>query len=464
VSGAPPTVQVSTRAWVVLLLAATANILPAMNLSIMNVIYRDIQEEFPDVSPAQLSWVLSAYTVVSAATLVIGGVAADRLGRKRALLGGCAGFALGSLLCGSANNVGMIISGRIVMGIAASFVITSNVSLALREFPATRRSTAFGVIASFGGLAAAAGPTVGSVVLDNGGWRWAFLVNVPVALTIVVVGLRVFTESRDPDARAFPDVAGAGLLLVGVALGIVAVVQSPTWGWLDVRTAACLVASAVTIGWMLRRCLRHPEPIIDLRLFRSRNLSVFNATAFLVSIGWFGMFFTMVQFLRTTWEYDVLEAGLLVTPIPFGAGVLGVLGGRVGDRFGYRMMMIVGSVAFVVGSIWMILALGSEPDVAAWMVGIGFIALGTGLVFPSFQAGAVIDMPLDQYAVAVGVNQTIQRVGAAVGGAVAIAFLASVGPAGALDRIYVVMALAAAACVPAALLLAPVTRTPATST
>ena len=128
-SGAPPSGQVSARAWAVLLLAATANILPAMNLSIMNVIYRDIQEEFPDVSPAQLSWVLSAYTVVSAATLVIGGVAADRLGRKRALLGGCAGFALGSVLCGSANSVAMIIAGRIVMGIAASFVITSNVSL-----------------------------------------------------------------------------------------------------------------------------------------------------------------------------------------------------------------------------------------------------------------------------------------------------------------------------------------------
>jgi EmrB/QacA subfamily drug resistance transporter len=453
VSQAPPLDSVPARAWVVLLLAATANVLPAMNLSIMNVVYRDIQEAFPDVSAAQLSWVLNAYTVVSAATLVIGGVAADRFGRKRALLGGCAGFAAGSLVCGSATNVATIIAGRIFIGISASFVVTSNVSLALREFPSSRRSSAFGVIASFGGLAAAAGPTVGSLVLEHGGWRWAFWINVPIALFIVVVGMKVFTESRDPNARAFPDLVGAGLLLVGVALGIVAVVQSPTWGWIDARTVACLVASAATLGWMLLRCSRHPAPIIDLNLFRSRNLSLFNVMAFLVSVGWFGMFFAMVQFLRTTWEYDVLQAGLLVTPIPFGAGVLGVLGGRFADRFGYRTMIIVGSLAFVVGSLWMIFALGPEPDVAAWMIGIAPIAVGTGLVFPSFQAGAVIDTAPEQYAVAVGVNQTIQRIGSAAGGAVAIAFLASVGAAGALDRILVVMCIAAVACVPTALAL-----------
>jgi MFS family permease len=309
------------------------------------------------------------------------------------------------------------------------------------------------VIASFGGLAAAAGPTVGSLVLEHGGWRWAFWINVPIAMLIVLVGARVFTESRDPNARAFPDIFGAGLLLVGVALGIVAVVQSPTWGWIDPRTGACLVASAVLLGWMLWRCTRHPAPIIDLTLFRSRNLSLFNVMAFFVSIGWFGMFFAMVQFLRTTWEYDVLQAGLLVTPIPFGAGVLGVLGGRFADRFGYRSMLIVGSIAFVLGSLWMIVALGPEPDIAAWMIGIIPIAIGTGLVFPSFQAGAVIDTPSEQYAVAVGVNQTIQRIGSAVGGAVAIAFLASVGPAGALDRILIVMCFAAVVCIPTALAL-----------
>jgi EmrB/QacA subfamily drug resistance transporter len=399
-----------------------------------------------------VSWVLNAYTVVSAATLVIGGVAADRFGRKRALLGGCAGFALGSLLCGLAPNVPMIIAGRSLIGVASSFVVTSNVSLALREFPPSRRSSAFGVIAGFGGFAAAAGPTVGSVVLQAG-WRWAFLVNVPVALVVVAIGWRVFHESKDPEARDIPDIVGAALLLVGVALGIAAVVQSPTWGWLDARTIGFLIASGAALASMLVRSARHPEPIIDLTLFRSRNVTLYNVTAFAVSVGWFGMFFGLIQFLRNTWDYDVLPAGLLVTPIPFAAGVLGILGGRAADRIGYRTMLVAGSIAFATGSLWMIAAVGPERDLVAWMVGIVPIAIGTGLVFPSFQGGAVVDTPPDRYAVAVGVNQTVQRIGSAVGGALAIAFLASVGPDGILDRIFVVMLGCSLACLVASRML-----------
>jgi EmrB/QacA subfamily drug resistance transporter len=449
---------IPTRAWLVLVLAAGANVLPAMNLSIMNVVYPDVQTAFPDVSAAQLSWVLNAYTVVSAATLVIGGVTADRLGRKRCLLLGCTGFGVGSLICGFAPNVGTIIAGRIFIGISSSFVVTSNVALALREFPATRRSSAFGVIASFGGFAAAAGPTVGSLVLRAGGWRWAFWINVPVALVIVVLGSRIFAESRDPEARAFPDIVGAALLLAGISLGITAVVQSPTWGWLDARTAGCLIVGGLSLLWMLLRSARHASPMVDLTLFRSRNRSLFNVMAFLVSVGWFGMFFAMVQFLRGPWDYGIVRAGLFVTPIPFGAGVLGVLGGWVADRIGYRSMLIVGAMAFVVGSTWMALMVDSEPDVVAWMLGMVPIAIGTGLVFPSFQAGAVIDTPSEQYAVAVGVNQTIQRIGAAAGGAVAIAFIASVGPADALDRIFVVMLAAALVCIVTARALTPTPR------
>jgi EmrB/QacA subfamily drug resistance transporter len=416
----------------------------------MNVVYPEIQEAFPDVSAAQLSWVLSAYTVVSAATLVIGGVTADRVGRKRCLLLGCAGFAAGSLMCGFAPNVGTIIAGRIFIGIASSFVVTSNVSIALREFPSTRRSTAFGVIASFGGFAAAAGPTVGSIVQELGGWRWAFWINVPMAVVVVVIGAKIFEESKDPHARAFPDVLGAALLLIGVSFGIVAVVQSPTWGWADARTVVCLFVAVVALAWMLFRCSRHPAPIIDLTLFRSRNMSIFNITAFLVSVGWFGMYFALVQFLRGTWDYGLLEAALLVTPIPFGAGVLGILGGRVADRIGYRSMLTAGAVAFAIGSLWMMVAINPEPNVVAWMIGIVPIAIGTGLVFPSFQGGAVIDTPPDQYAVAVGVNQTVQRIGSELGGAVAIAFIASVGTAGAFDRVFVVMLISALVCIPAA--------------
>ena len=440
---------VSRRAWFVLLLAGMAAVLPAINLSVMYVLYPEIQKAFPDVSAARMSWVLNGYTIASSATLVVGGVVADRWGRKRWLLIGCAVFGLGSALCALAPGVDAIIVGRLVIGVAASFVVTAHVSLALREFPLSRRATAFGVLSSFGGLAAAAGPSLGSLVL-LAGWRWGFWLNVPIAALIVLFGARYFEESRDPTARAFPDVVSAALLLFGVGLGILAVVQSPSWGWLDVRTVVCLVVAVGLLAVMLVRSSRHLSPIVDLRLFRSRNVSLFNASSFLVSIGWFGMYFLLVQYLRTTWDYGLIGAGLLVTPIPFGAGVLGPLCGRYADRFGYRPMLLGGALAFAAGAVWFITMVGTERDVLAWMIGIVPIAIGTGLVFPSVQAGSVIGTPPEQYAVAAGLNQTIQRIGSALGNALAIAFVASVGVTRAFDRVFVVVLLSALTIVGAA--------------
>jgi EmrB/QacA subfamily drug resistance transporter len=430
---------ISRRAWMILFLAGVGSMLPAVNLSIMYVVYPEIAVAFPGTSNAQLSWILNGYTIVSAATLVIAGVLSDRTGRKRAMLVGCVGFGGASVLCALAPNVGTIILGRLVIGAAASLVVTASTSLALREFPPGRRATAFGALSSFGGLAAAAGPSLGSFIIALGGWRWAFWINVPLAVLVVVVGIRLFDESRDPAARRPPDVAGAGLLLAGVSAGILGLVQSPTWGWLDPRTIGCMAASALLLSLLLGRSAVHPAPIVDLALFRYRNFTLFNLSSFLVSVGWFGMFFVLVQFLRITWGYSLLESGLMITPIPFGAGVLGPLGGRLADRIGYRPMLLVGSSSFVAGSIWFLLTVSSTPNVAAWFVGITLIAVGTGLVFPSVQGGAVIGTPPERYAMATGLNQTIQRIGSAIGNALAVVFVTSVGPARSIDRIFVML-------------------------
>jgi EmrB/QacA subfamily drug resistance transporter len=437
----------------VLILAGVGSMLPAINLSIMYVVYPEIATAFPSVTNAELSWILNAYTIVSAATLVLGGVASDRTGRKRSMLIGAALFGGGSALCALAPNVAVIVAGRVIIGVAASLVVTASTSLALREFPATRRATAFGVLSSFGGVAAAAGPSLGSIIVDLGGWRWAFWINVPLAAIVVIGGLKVFEESRDLSVRRFPDPLGAVMLMVGVGAGILALVQSPSWHWIDVRTIACLCVAAALLAALLARSARHPAPIIELALFRYRNFTLLNLSSFLVSVGWFGMYFVLVQFLRNTWHYSLLEAGLLVTPIPFGAGVLGPLGGRIADRVGYRPMLTVGSGAFIAGALWLVLAVDSTPDVPMFLVGITLIAIGTGLVFPSVQGGTVVGMPPDRYAMASGLNQTIQRMGSAIGNALAVVFVSSVGPGGAFDRMFLVLLGVSVLMLPAALAL-----------
>jgi MFS family permease len=162
------------------------------------------------------------------------------------------------------------------------------------------------------------------------------------------------------------------------------------------------------------------------------------------------MYFVLIQFLRNSWGYSLLEAGLLVTPIPFGAGVLAPLGGRVADRVGYRSMLAVGAAAFVIGALWLIVMVDETPDVPMFMVGIVFVAIGTGLVFPSVQGGTVVGMAPDRYAMAAGLNQAIQRVGSAIGNALGVVFVSSVGASAAFDRIYLVLLAASLLILPAA--------------
>lgn len=435
----PSSDQLSRRVWAVIIVAGISQLLPSANLSIMYVVYPEIEKAFPDIGKGALSWVINSYTVMSAATLVLGGVIADRTGRKRAQAVGVFGFLAGSFCCALATGVPWLIVGRSLMGLGSSVLITATTALALRDVPPTKRATAFGITSSFGGVGAAAGPVIGSAIISAGGWRWAFWVNVPLALVILVAGRLVFQESREETDEPFPDPFGALMLLAGVSLGILALVQSPSWHWADPRTIGCLAAGGLLLAMLVRRSLRHPRPVIDFRLFEHRNFALLTSGAFTLGIGWFGVYFCLVQFLRNEWHYGLVEAGMLVSPIPFGAGVLAPLCGKVADRIGYRVLVTLGGSAFVLGSICMITLIGHEPSVARWMPGVILLAIGTGISFPAVQGGPVVDMPPEQYAIAVGFNQTVQRIGSGIGTAIAVVFVANAGFAGGFDHMFWVM-------------------------
>lgn len=436
--------------------------IPSINLSIMYVVYPELQREFTDTSAGALSWILNGYTIVAAATLVLGGVLADRTGRKRALLVGSGVSLVSVVVCGSAPNANTLLIGRVLLAFAASLIIPASTSLVLRAFPPHRSAMAFGVLSSFGGVSAAAGPSLGAFIIDLGGWRWAFFANIPLALATLVLGPKVLTESRDERTRDIPDLIGAAMLMVGLTSTILAVVQSPAWGWGDRRTLGALIVGLVLLTSMVLRSLGHRAPFIDVRLFRYRNFALMNATSCGFAVAWFGMFFVLTQFLRNGWNFELLKAGLLVSPVPFGAGVLAPIGGRVADRVGYRPMMIAGAISFGLGALWYIFVVSATPSVARWMPGIILIAIGTGFVFPSVQGGTVVGMPSERYAIASGVNHTVQRVGAVVGNAIAVMFVASVGPAHAFDRFMWIVLVCSVLMVPVALAMTPGSQTSTT--
>ena len=196
----------------------------------------------------------------------------------------------------------------------------------------------------------------------------------PIAVLVLVTGQIVFRESREETDEPFPDPVGSGLLLVGVSLGILALVQSPSWNWLDAVTLTCLALSALVMWALVTRSLRHPRPVVDFGLFRHRNFALLTTGAFVLGVSWFGAYFVLVQFLRNQWHYGLLEAGLLVSPIPFGAGVLAPLCGRVADRIGYRVLVMSGGAAFTLASAWMLLMVTDDPSVARWLPGVILMA------------------------------------------------------------------------------------------
>src|SRR3954469_22724782 len=182
----------------------------SLDLFIVNIAFPDLQRDFAGTSLASLSWVLNAYAIVFAALLVPAGRWADRVGRKRAFLGGLALFTGGSAACAAAPSVGVLVGARVVQAAGAALLMPASLGLLLPEFPAEKRGLALGLWAAVGGTAAAAGPVIGGLLVELS-WRWVFLVNIPIGIAAIVAGARVLREIREEGAER-PDIVGAALL------------------------------------------------------------------------------------------------------------------------------------------------------------------------------------------------------------------------------------------------------------
>ncbi len=195
-----------------------------------------------------------------------------------------------------------------------------------------------------GALAVATGPSFGAALIAAGGWRWVFVVNVPIGAVAWLVGRRVLAESTARACGAAPDYLGVVLVSAALASLVLGISEGPTWGWSSVPVLACF-AGAVLVGLaFLRRSARHPEPVLDLTLFRSRSFSVANAATFLYAMGFFAMLLGNILFLTSVWHYSILKAGLAVTPGPLVVAVVSGPAGRMAARFGFRRVLLVGFV------------------------------------------------------------------------------------------------------------------------
>jgi EmrB/QacA subfamily drug resistance transporter len=424
----------SRGAVAVFAVTALGSFMAALDLSIVNVAFPDLEASYPHASQASLAWIITAYSIVFGALLVTGGRTGDRLGRRRTFMTGVAVFLVGSFLCGIAPNVAALVASRVLQGAGAAFLVPASVALLIAAYPSERRTQMVALWGGIGALAVATGPSLGAAIVTAGGWRWAFFVNLPVGAVVMLLGRRVLTESEIDRTSARPDYLGVSMVSIALAALVFAISEGATWGWSDPRIVAAFTATVVLGAAFVQRSRHHPEPVVDLSLFGDRSFVAANIATFVYAAGFFAMLLGNILFLTGVWHYSIMRAGLAVTPGPLVVAIVAGPAGKLANRIGFRPVLAAGAVCFAAGLGTYVLRVDATPAyLAHWLPGTLIVGLGIGLTFPVLSAAAVSSLPSHRFAVGSAVNQTARQIGGAIGVAVLVMLLGT--PTGAADAV-----------------------------
>ena len=407
-----------TRATKVLSLTAIATFLVSLDTSIVVVARRAIEDDLGH--PTLLTWVFSAYNIAYAAGLLTAGRFADVNGRKRSFLRGLALFSFGSILCGLAPTASLLVLARIVQALGGAMLTPASLALVLPEFPAEKRTVAIGVWGAVGGLAAAAGPSLGGILVDALNWRWLFFINVPFCIFTLIVGNKILHESKDPTATKNVDMVGTALGFPGVALVTLAITQSSDWGWFDNRTIGALLIGLILLALFVQRCQQVTNPLLDLTLFKMPFVVAANVSGLFFSIGFLGMWLLNTQWIQAIWQYSPAKSGFATAPGPIMAAMFAAPMGRVAVRWGHARVLMVGALLLSFGTFMLTITMTPEPNYLThylpWMLITG---IGVGCSMSTLSSSASAFLPPARFAMGSALNTTARQIGSALGAALA---------------------------------------------
>ena len=404
------------RKLLVLAICCMSLFIVGLDNTIVNLALPSIQRDLH--SPLSgLQWTIDAYTIVLASLLMLAGSTADRVGRRRTFQLGLVLFSTGSLLCSLAPNTGSLVAFRMVQAVGGSMLNPVAMSIITNIFPQPReRAQAIGVWGAVVGLSMALGPVVGGALVDSVGWRSIFWLNVPVGLLAVVLTALFVPESRAAVARAV-DVVGQLLVMVVLATLTYGIIEGPGRGWGSPLITGCFVAAvvaAVLLVWYERR---RPEPLLDMRFFRSVPFTGATVTAVCGFAALAGFLFLNALYLQTARGFSPLHAGLLTLPMAAATGLMSPISGRIVGRRGPRVPLVVAGIGITTTGL---LLLHLRPDTPVWFLLAAYVVfgIGFGMLNPPITNAAVSGMPASRAGVAAAIASTSRQVGASLGVAV----------------------------------------------
>ena len=412
----PPTEFTRRRRLLVLAICCTSLLLVSMDTTIVNVALPAIHREL-HASLSELQWTLDSYTLVLAALLLLSGSTADRLGRRRIFEIGLTVFTAGSTLCAIAPSLEFLVGARVLQAIGGSMMNPVAMSIIRNVFEDPReRAHAIGMWGAVTGISTALGPIVGGLLVDGPGWRYVFLVNVPIGVVAVVLTAMFVPESRAPHPRRFDPV---GQLLVIVWLGtlVFGIIEGGRLGWGSPAIIACFAAALISFVALIIYELRRREPLVEIRFFRSVPFSGASAIAVCAFAATGGFLLLGTLYLQSVRGYSALHAGLFSLPMALMTLLLSPIAGRIVATHGSRWPLALAGL-FTMISALLLVGLDIDTSTVVLVAAFAVFGAGAGLVNPPITNTAVAGMPASQAGVAAAIASTSRQVGFALGVAV----------------------------------------------
>jgi len=381
--------------------------------TVVNVALPNIQRHLGS-GVSGLQWIIDAYTLVFASLMLSGGTLGDIFGRKRFFLIGLSVFTTGSLLCGVAPSLAILIAGRAVQGLGAAALMPGTLSILTNTFHDPReRAQAIGIWAGVSGLALALGPLVGGALVDRFGWQSVFFLNVPIGVIALAVALLAVTESKNPEGRRL-DLPGQALAIVALGSLTYALIEANNYGWTSATIVALFVTAAVAGVAFLWVEMRSSSPMLQLKFFRNPTFAAAAACAGIISFGMFGMFFFMTLFFQSVQGYTPFQAGLRTMPATGMIVIVAPLAGRLAGRIGSKLPMAVG-LALNAASMIIFTSIDAGTSYSHIWPPLLLAGVGMALVMTPMTAAVMSAVPRERAGMASATSNASREVGGVFG-------------------------------------------------